>query len=78
MFKRDELTCPDSCLNRAHSDEMVFTLISRDVAAPAAIRAWIAERLRLGKNKPSDAQILEAEACAKTMQRQFLRHRLSR
>jgi hypothetical protein len=47
---------------------MVFVLLGRDAAAPAAIRAWAAERIRLGKNAPTDEQIVEALRCADTMQ----------
>lgn len=68
MRKRDELTNPDSCMGRARPSEMMFVLLGRDLAAPGAIRAWIAERIRLGKNQPSDAQILEAERCAQIME----------
>jgi hypothetical protein len=50
MRKKDELSKADSCMNRAHPQEMAFVLLSRDAAAPVAIRAWIAERLRLGKD----------------------------
>jgi hypothetical protein len=53
---------------RARDDEMTFVLLGRDQAAPVAIRAWIAERIRLGKNRPDDAQVLEAEQCARTME----------
>jgi hypothetical protein len=67
MRKRYELTDPASCLNRAKDDEMLFVLLGRDPAAPAAIRAWVAERLRLRKNRPDDPQILEAERCAEQM-----------
>ena len=67
MRKRDELTVPTSCMNRAKDDEMTFVLLGRDVAAPAAIHAWVTERIRLGKNKPQDAQIQEALNCAFTM-----------
>jgi hypothetical protein len=70
MRKRDELHGPHSCLAHAHQDEMVFVLLSRDVAAPATIRAWVAERIRLVKNTPEDAQIVEALACADTMERE--------
>ncbi len=49
MLKRDELADPTSCLNRARDDEMTFVLLGRDAAAPAAIRAWAEERIRLGK-----------------------------
>lgn len=68
MIKRDEIEHPESCFNKAQDDERVFVMLARDAAAPATIRFWIAERLRLGKNKPDDAQILEAYECAKRME----------
>ncbi len=61
MRKRDELADPRSCLNRAHDDEMCFVLLGRDVAATAAVEAWIDARIKHGKNKWNDPQI--AEAC---------------
>jgi len=66
--KRDELSNHKSCINRAREDEMVFVLLGRDLAAPIAIRAWVAERVRIGKNKADDPQIVEALACADTME----------
>jgi hypothetical protein len=66
--KRDELTNPDSCMNRAKDDEMTFVLLGRDAAAPVAIRAWVEERIRLGKNAPADPQIVEALQCAERME----------
>lgn len=60
MRKRDELTDPRSCMSRAREDEWTFVLLGRDAAAPAAVREWIDERLRLGKNKGDDPQIEEA------------------
>jgi len=68
MRRNDELARIDSCINRAKSDEMLFVLLSRDPAAPVAIRAWIGERLRLGKNSRDDMQIIEADYCARTME----------
>jgi deoxycytidylate deaminase len=68
MRKKDELSKVGTCMRSAHPEEMVFVLLGRDVAAPATIRAWIAERLRLGKNVESDEQIVEALACARTME----------
>ena len=68
MRKRDELTSPDSCMSRAADDEMTFVLLGRDAAAPAAIRAWVEQRLRLGKNRAGDPQIVEALECARTME----------
>jgi hypothetical protein len=66
--KQEELTNPKSCMSRAAWDEMTFVLLGRDVAAPAAIRAWIKERIRRGKNRPGDVQLQEAEACARYME----------
>lgn len=67
MLKHKEQTDPTSCLSRARQDEMIFVLLARDAAAPAAIRFWAAERLRLGKNAAGDEQIVEALACAAAM-----------
>jgi hypothetical protein len=53
----DELTDPQSCLNKALPDELIFVLLGRDEAAPHAIRCWVQERLRLGKNGPADSQV---------------------
>lgn len=72
MRKVDELNNPFSCLSRASLAEMTFVLLSRDPAAPVAIRAWIAERIRIGKNFPGDAQLLEAEHCAQIMESERL------
>lgn len=68
MIKRDELASPHSCLNKARDDEMVFVLLGRDPAAPAAIRAWVQERLLLGKNEVGDQQMIDALRCAKVME----------
>jgi hypothetical protein len=67
MIKSEELKNPDSCLNRAREDEMLFVLLGRDAAAPHAIREWAAQRIRLGKNKPEDDQIAEALEAADRM-----------
>ena len=68
MKKCDELNDSESCLNKATDNERLFILIARDPAAPIAIRAWIAERIRLGKNVPADEQIREAFKCAALME----------
>jgi len=68
MLKRDEIQDTNSCLNKASDSERLFVLLARDPAAPVAIRAWIAERLRLGKNAPGDEQIREAFECANLME----------
>jgi hypothetical protein len=64
MLKSEELKNPESCLNKARSYEMIFVLLGRDVATPAAIRAWTNKRIEMGKNTWGDAQIIEAEQCA--------------
>jgi hypothetical protein len=57
-------------MNRAKDDEMMFVLLGRDPAAPAAIRAWAVERIRLDKNYESNLQISEALNCAYRMERE--------
>ena len=76
MRKAEELTSPNSYMTRADDDEMTFVLLARDVAAPAIIREWC--RLRCNvylKNRPLDAQITEALACASEMERQYIQRR---
>ena len=60
MQKKHEISDHASCLNIALPDEYTFVLLGRDPAAPVAIQAWIDERVRLGKNTPTDKQILDA------------------
>lgn len=67
MLKKDELTNPNSCLNRAQDNEMTFVLLGRDPAARVAVQVWIEERIRIGKNKRTDPQIQEAGACQELM-----------
>lgn len=67
MLKKEELQRPDSCWSKARYEERVFILLARDKAAPAAIKAWVNERLRLELNHPEDTQIKEAMDCARAM-----------
>lgn len=67
MLKKDEISDPNSCWNKARLDERVFILLERDLASPVTIQSWVNERIRTGKNTPSDAQILEAVECAHLM-----------
>lgn len=71
MVKIHEISDPNSCLNRAASNEFLFVLLARDAAAPQTIRFWIDERIRLGKNMRDDAQIQAAEVIADVMERQY-------
>lgn len=70
MTKLDELSNPDSCLSKAMDNEMTFILLARDASAPAAILAWVADRVAWGRNKLSDPQIVSAMECAARMERQ--------
>jgi len=60
MRKIDEVNNPNSCLNKAKDNELIFVLLERDEAAPIAIQAWIDARVRIGKNSYDDAQLKEA------------------
>jgi hypothetical protein len=70
MVKTKELSDPLSCLNRAADDEILFVLLSRDLSAPVAIRAWVKDRVETGKNVLTDPQIQEALGCAFRMEQQ--------
>lgn len=67
MLKKHEIGDPNSCLNRAADDEPVFVLLGRDASAPRAVRQWVLERLKSGKNKHTDHEIVEADELAKRM-----------
>lgn len=75
MIKSEEISNPNSCLNKAHPGERLFVLLARDPAAPIAIRAWIEARIVLKKNQYNDPQILEALNCAGLMESESERNR---
>jgi len=60
MIKRDELSDPTSCLNKARDDEWLFVVLDRDDAFPGTVRFWVGERIRLGLNKSGDDKMLDA------------------
>lgn len=68
MKKTEELSNPNSCLNKAKPDELLFVLLGRDKAAPWAVRHWIMHRIRLGLNQDGDPQIVEAEEWARAVE----------
>lgn len=68
MRKRDEMAEPDSCLNKARNDEILFVLRSDDPAAPATIRAWVELRVAMKMNNRGDAKILSALSDAVAME----------
>lgn len=55
MIKVKEKNDPESCFNKAKDDEMIFVLLARDPAAPAAIRAWVRARQFLNQMRPVGA-----------------------
>lgn len=62
MLKLQEITDPQSCLNRAKDDEFVFVLREKDPCMAMTIRNWIEARVLAGLNKRSDEKIKTAEA----------------
>lgn len=64
MTKQQNIDDPNSCFNKARDDEIVFVLLERDIATPAAIRAWAMNRVAAGKNNIDDPQIVEARHVA--------------
>lgn len=62
-----ELSLPGSCIRSALPHEVVFVLLGRDESASIALQAWIDHRIRSGKNKATDGEIIEARACLATM-----------
>jgi hypothetical protein len=76
VLKREELANPESCLNKARDEEMIFVLLARDAAAPAAIRAWVEKRIFLGKNIRKDDQIQDALRAAAAMENKTVKCQL--
>lgn len=70
MRKSDELSNPNSCLNRSAPDEMLFVVCARDPAYGHTVREWALERVRLGINKASDGKIAGAYADALQVERE--------
>lgn len=68
-IKTEEMSNPNSCLNRAAPDEPVFVLLGRDKSAAVAIRAWIFNRLATGKSSEASPEIREAREFVTTMER---------
>lgn len=65
MKQRDELSSPNSCINKAEPDEWVFVLKSTDRHAPALVQLWATIRKLEGRTDP--AKVTEAFDCAEHM-----------
>jgi hypothetical protein len=63
MIKREELSNPHSCLNKATMDEPVFVLRASDKLAPAVIELWatMAEQVGTTPAKLTEARELVAQ-----------------
>lgn len=69
MLKCNELSDPNSCLNKADDGEMLFVLLERDFAAPETIREWVRKRVELGLNQLGDTKLVSALATADYIER---------
>lgn len=67
MRKCEELSDPNSCMSRARDDEMTFVMLERDIASAGTVLDWRERRIRFGKNKRSDPQMIEALEWVKTV-----------
>jgi hypothetical protein len=68
MIKTEELV--KGCMAKAFDDEMTFVVMARDEVGADTIRDWCRRRIVKGLNKPGDAKITEALACADIMDTQ--------
>lgn len=67
MIKTKELSDPTSCLNKAKDEHLLFVMNGdTDESAPGSVRDWVRRRISSGKNKITDAKIVEALAWADT------------
>ena len=63
MIKREELSNPNSCINRAADDEPVFVLLAHDPVAAEVVRTWCA----MARHYHEPEKIEEASALAQDM-----------
>jgi len=64
VLKREELSNPNSCINKSDDGEPLFVLCARDKHAPAAVRKW-ADDYEAAGGRPEKAA--EARSCADKM-----------
>lgn len=65
MRKSEELSNPNSCINKSDDGEWLFVLCARDRHSPAAVRKW-ADEYEAGGGRPE--KVAEARACADKME----------
>lgn len=56
-IKKDEMSNPDSCLNRADDEEPLFVLRANDELASLAVMLW-AGHYRISKEQLNDGEML--------------------
>lgn len=61
MIKANEVSNPNSCLNKAHEKELIFVIREADAAAADTIAFWIKRRMELGLNDEGDDKLYEAK-----------------
>lgn len=64
MLKRHEISDPNSCLNKAKDNQMVFVLTENDKAMEETIEFWINKRIELGLNELGDTKMVTAQNVA--------------
>lgn len=64
MRKKDEVADPNSCLNKAKDDDILFVLKDTDQAMVDTVLYWIKRRIELGLNQQGDAKMTEAAQLA--------------
>ncbi len=69
MIKSEELSNPNSCLNKAKDDEILFVILDRDLAFAGTILYWIEKRIQLGLNKRDDLKMIETANCVQKVLR---------
>lgn len=67
MKKLEELTTPDSCINRAENDEPVFVLRANDALAAACVDHWV--NMAIGTGIHEEYKLNEAHEIAQEMRR---------
>lgn len=64
MIKREELSNPNSCINKAADEEPVFVLRAQDLLSDVLVDLWAR---RAEENGASDAKVSSARELAQKM-----------
>lgn len=61
MIKRDELSNPNSCLNKTHDDEPIFVLRANDAVAAHVVEYWASAYVIEKQDHNTDGQLTAAQ-----------------